>query len=259
MTHSSPYRNAYFGRMKKENGVQYWSRPEAYRALEAQYLAVREKEGWLFDDATLRRLPRLPEGHPQHKTGLWRRRSLARLLARLRQKGAIQLLDAGCGNGWMSHQLASQLDATVWATDVNRSELEQGARVFVHPRLQFLFVDIQEDTLPAGQFDVVLFAGSFQYFSDAKAALSSARRLLAPQGEIHLIDTNFYPDENSRRQARAATAQYYARLDLPGMTAYYHHHLLSEVGGENLNARLWPRFLQKIKWLSPFPWIRLMK
>lgn len=247
-----------FYRMEINNGVSYYADPAPFTASELLYLTVRERENRLLSDAALAALPFVPRGHPDARLWRWRRAALHRLVAyflKKSEKKRLQILDLGCGNGWMSNQLARRLNADVWAVDVNRPELEQGARVFGTTNPRFVFADIFENGLPEAYFDAAVLAGSFQYFPDAGHLLDALRRTLRPGGEIHAIDTNFYKNETQRQAAQAATAVYYARLGVPGMAAYYHHHLRNEVGGEDLNGRLPVIFLQKIKVLSPFPWL----
>jgi ubiquinone/menaquinone biosynthesis C-methylase UbiE len=138
---------------------------------------------------------------------------------------------------------------------VNRVELEQAARLFEAPR--FYFADVFDKGLPEAYFDVVVLAGSLQYFSDLKGLFAALKRLMKPEGVIHIIDTNFYTNAQLLANAAAGTQNYYACLGVPEMAGFYHHYLLEDIGGMNLNERLWIRFLQKIKVLSPFPWIRV--
>lgn len=240
------------------HSITYLSDPARFAVQEKQYLDLREKEGMVLRDELVRLLPDLPKGHPLSRLWHWRRASLRRLIRHLQttyRDGNLHLLDLGCGNGWMSNQFSQHLSAEVWGVDVNRIELEQAARLFEFPR--FYFADIFGETLPGNYFDVVVLAGSIQYFSNLDELFTALKRVLKPDGVIHIIDTNFYLNEQLRAKAVAATQNYYAGLGMPEMAGFYHHHLLEDVGGANLNDRLWIRFLQKIKVLSPFPWIRV--
>jgi ubiquinone/menaquinone biosynthesis C-methylase UbiE len=111
--------------------------------------------------------------------------------------------------------------------------------------------------LPEHHFDLVLFAGSFQYFSDTPRLLNLVKNGLKSPGALHIIDTNFYPNETSRTRARKATFQYYETMGVPEMAAFYHHYLRSEIPGVDRRNHLKDRFLQKIGYLSPFPWIQI--
>ena len=245
--------------MKQNDVLKILSDPALYSEKEALYLRVRALEGWNYPTEILKNLPNVPKNHPHARLWAWRRRSLERLTKYLRTQfkdQTVHLLDIGCGNGWMSHYFAENLEAEVWGIDVNMPELEIAAETFVKPNLQFLFADIETVTLPENQFDVVVFAGAFQYFRHPSTVLEAVRKTLKPGGEIHIIDTNFYQNEAKRLKAQQGTQAYYEQKGVPEMAAYFHHHLRETVGGADLNSNLKSRILQKIRYLSPFPWIR---
>ncbi len=249
----------------RHRGVWQLSDAEPFAGHQSRYLEVREREGRLPDDMTVSGLPAVPDGHPQ--AGEWRVRawSLARLQSYLDARRHLQVvLDVGCGNGWMAARLAEPPGRLVYALDVNQHELEQGARVFRdNPRLIFLFGDVGGEALAAARVDLVLLAGSVQYFSDLTALIPQLLRLLRPGGELHIMDSPFYDREEAVR-ARARSEDYYRRLGCPEMAAHYHHHSkdLLELFGPHLlhdPARLLSRVGRRILRTgeSPFPWIRI--
>lgn len=249
----------------RSNGVWRLSAAEPFDHSRDRYLEVREREGRLLDDGTVRRLPEVPPGHPQ--AGEWRvrARSLAGFMSYLdaRRERAV-ILDVGCGNGWMTARLAEPPGRLVYGLDVNSRELEQGARVFRHnPRLIFLFADVMGDDIPAGRVDLVLLAGSVQYFPFVPALVPRLLRLLRPGGELHILDSPFYGRGGAAR-ARARSEEYYCYLGCPEMTGHYHHHCfdgLQPFGPELLfdPSRIMSRVRRRIPGSgeSPFPWIRI--
>lgn len=237
------------------------SDPAAFTAQSALYLKVRAQEYWIYPDALLPLLPRVPAQHPHAHLWTWRRRGLARLLSFLKSQfrdQSFNVLDVGCGNGWMSHYLSKNLpQAHILGVDVNLTELEQAVRVFQRPNLQYAFADLEADVLPEQQFDLVLFAGAFQYFQAAEKVLQAAQRVLKPGGLVHIIDTNFYKNERAQAKAQAGTRSYYTQLNVPEMAAFYHHFLKKDIPGVDRLDTLKGRFLQKIGYLSPFPWMEI--
>lgn len=245
--------------------IHYLSDPSPFAEKTRRYLAVRQREGRVLSDEQVLHLPRTDSpSRAQRREWRWRARSLGRMLRYLRRRPAgLRILDLGCGNGWMSMRLAGLPGSAIWAVDVNLPELEQGARVAQaagKTNVTFAFADILENTLPEAHFDIVLLAAAVQYFPDLPALLAAARRVLKPGGEIHFIDSPFYPNEERRVAARSATRRYYTEKGAPEMAGYYHHHLWADVraaGGENLSAGWWPRLLQRLRWWAPFPWVRV--
>lgn len=192
--------------------------------------------------------------------------------------GNFRILDLGCGNGWLANRLAENPTWEVWAVDVNEEELAQGARLFGRENLRFVFADlVSRNAVPgtpsrnavpgalAGTafrdtFDVVVLAASMQYFPDLEQLIFPLKKCLKPGGEIHILDSPFYKNEMEQAAARQRTFEYYSQLGVPEMSAFYHHHLWADVeklGGVDLNNRLGIKFLQKIKWLAPFPWVKI--
>lgn len=249
--------------------LEYLSDPLFFREKEQLYLKVRQQEGRILDDAAVSALPDTAPTHPHAREWRWRKRTFLRFQDYLQafSPDPLNILDLGCGNGWMANRLAENPSWTVMAADLNKLELEQGARLFGRENLHFFYADIAERRYYPGMaglpfrdtFHVIVLAASVQYFPDLGALLAALKDLLRTGGEIHLLDTHFYPNEPARAAARERTRQYYAGIGLTGMADYYHHHMWPEarqLGGEDLNRGLGVRFLQKTGWLSPFPWIR---
>jgi len=259
--------------------IHFFSDPVSFREKEKIYLEVRRREGRVFPDEVVRALPFISKSNPYAKEWVWRRRSFERFRKQLSESwqlsessAGIRILDLGCGNGWLANRLAENPSWDVWAVDVNEAELAQGARLFGRENLQFVYADfVSRNAVPGGSlpgisfrdtFDLVVLAASVQYFPDLEQLIFSLKKCLKPGGEIHILDSPFYKNENEKEAARRRTLEYYTKLGVPEMATFYHHHLWSEVeslGGVDLDNRLGIKFLQKIKWLAPFPWIRLMR
>ena len=244
--------------------LEYRSNPSDFQRKEQLYLDVRRREGRVPTDEALLQLPHVKTPAALTKEWRWRKRSLERLDRYLnRQYGnqPIRLLDLGCGNGWMSNYLASQPEREVWATDLNEQELLQGSRVFQKENLRFVYADVLQGTLPGQYFEVIVLAASVQYFPDLKELLTALRRLLAANGTIHFLDSHFYATEAERHAARQRSFTYYEQAGVPEMGKFYHHHLwkeAQELGAVNLHRRPDVYLLQRLGYLAPFPWLKLV-
>jgi len=229
------------------------------------YLRLRAKEGRLYPDAIVARLPQISVGHPLADEWRARSASAARLTRYLsRRPGRLTILDLGTGNGWFGHVL-SRSGHRVIGLDGNQHELQQAARVFTGINgLNFVEGDVFSAPFTPEAFDVVLLASVIQYFYDLPLLLRSLARHLKPGGEIHVMDSPLY-SETEWPEAAQRSRQYFASLGFPEMSNYYHHHRLSELNAFDpiilyrpvpLRLRL-KRLLGRMD--SPFSWIVLKR
>jgi ubiquinone/menaquinone biosynthesis C-methylase UbiE len=239
--------------------VRFFTDPEPFHDKESCYLKVRQLEGRLLSDEIVKKLPSSSLLNIYAKEWIWRARSLARLKRYLPQHKPLKILDLGCGNGWLANQLAENQQWTVWALDLNKMELEQGARLFGSSRLTFAYADVLQSPFPEKNFDVIVLTASVQYFPDLSQLIVALRKLLNPKGKIHVLDTPFYQNESEQTAAQQRTLNYYTQLGVPQMANYYHHHLwpkAQQLGAKNLNNTIQIKLLQRVRWLAPFPWLQ---
>src|SRR5512133_1402896 len=173
------------------------------------YLRVREREGRLYSDEIVRRLPDVPPGLPLHRE--WRARaasleSLSRYLLHLGQP--LRLLEVGCGNGWLSHQLSTLPGVQVWGLDRRGIELTQAARLFNRESAGFLAADVFRAPFAPRAFDVILLPSVIQYFADLPRLIRTLLADLRDGGELHILDSPVY-DAADVQQARERTKTYY--------------------------------------------------
>jgi protein-L-isoaspartate O-methyltransferase len=197
---------------------------------EQLYIALRKKEGRVYSDEELATLPHIHASHPHYKEWLIRKHSCKALLSYIKQKETIQhILEVGCGNGWLSAQLAKHIDVEVTGLDINSKELEQAKKVFGKvPGLDFINGSLQSEQLKDKKFDMIILAASIQYFPSLKETIKLALEYLTLLGEIHIMDSPFYQPQDLEA-ARQRTRAYYGTVGHPEMAAHYHHHTLSEL------------------------------
>jgi SAM-dependent methyltransferase len=227
---------------------------------ESSYIDIRKKEGRLFSDSEVKLLPEVSSSHPLFLEWKIRRQSAQRLITYLSKRSKCTILEIGCGNGWLSNQLAGLPNTDVLGLDVNETELTQAASVFSHSqRLAFVLGDIFTIKLPM-QFDYVIFASSLQYFSDLDKLFILVSNLLTETGEIHILDTPFY-DIGKLAQARRRSSSYFSQHD-SSMDSHYFHHAIQHLKKYDHTLLYNPgslivRLKNKIIKDSPFPWIRI--
>ena len=229
---------------------------------EKNYISLRDRENRIYTDNELACLPDIASNHIHYKEWQIRKRSCRRLISRLKnKKKAPDILEVGCGNGWLSNQLSKISGSSITGLDINFTELQQAARVFRNnPKLQFICGDLRSKDVEDKQFDIIVFAASIQYFPSLTEILDCALSHLNAKGEIHIIDTPFYA-ENELAAAKQRTAAYYSLSGLPEMTDYYFHHRLQELRSFDYRFLYDPSLFRNklFKNNSPFPWICIKK
>lgn len=229
------------------------------------YLRVREKEGRLYSDDIVRELPLVPDGHPLADE--WRARAasasrLRRYLARFPRQ--LRILDLGSGNGWLAN-LLTKSGHEVMGLDRNGFELKQAARVFsTNTEALFIEANIFSAPFKSESFDIVILASSIQYFGDLNLLFTTLGVYLKQQGEIHVMDSPLYHDQDVD-SAVERSREYYSELGFPEMAQQYFHHTFSSLTVFCPTMLYEPNSsLLKLKHLlnrddSPFPWLSIQK
>lgn len=236
--------------------------PVDTKVFEKQYICLRIKEGRLYTDEEVAQLPVIGRSHPLYNEWQIRKQSLSKLLSHISKKGNNpDILEVGCGNGWLSAQLAAHTFGEVWGTDINQTELTQAKRVFSNiSNLRFVYGDLRERPFPGKKFSLVIFAASIQYFPSLREILETAQQYLEENGEIHILDAHFYPKAEIDA-ARQRTKNYYRLMDAGEMTGFYFHHALDELEGFNYtilrDPHSWKNKFSLYK--NPFHWITIKK
>ncbi|MDB4728369.1 class I SAM-dependent methyltransferase [Saprospiraceae bacterium] len=227
---------------------------------EKAYLKVREQEGRLYSDEIVAQLPRLPQRHPHFKEWKMRQWNTERLLQYLQKKEAHSILDLGCGNGWLTHQIANRTNSQVLGVDINSTELIQANRLFSNDNCQFAYCDIFQEGLPAKYFDIIILDSCVQYFPNLNQLINRLQKFLKSNGEIHILDSPFY-DEKMVEKARQRSQDYYLDRGEEKMKAHYFHHTWDALQQNTYKIIYQPDTFKN--WLArklfgrgtPFPWI----
>ena len=227
---------------------------------EKVYITTRGLENRLCTDEELSKLPDIAENHTHYKEWQLRKVSARRLLHYLAaKKRSLEVLEIGCGNGWLAHRLAEIRGAEVTGLDINFTELQQAARVFNDdPNLNFIHGDIRSGILGDRQFDCIVFAATIQYFPSIKKILHLTLSYLKPEGEIHVIDSHLYrPEETATEKKKTLT--YYTSLGYPEMADFYYHHPITDLRSFHQELLHNPHSVRSrfLGMRNPWPWIRV--
>ena len=249
---------------QKIDGVYFLSEKASIGVDENLYVQVRKKEGRIYPDMVVKTLPLFYKNHPLKSEWIIRQKSCDKILKYISRKKYKIILEIGCGNGWLSNNILEKCGCFVAGVDVNREELKQAARIFGrNDNVRFIYGNIFEDIFPHEIFDMIIFAASIQYFSNIDKTLSSVFRFLKASGEIHIIDSKFY-HENEVDGARERSRRYYSELGIQEMTKYYFHHSWNELDKFNyliMNSKFYKMSkvlnLNKKLRQTNFPWIAI--
>jgi ubiquinone/menaquinone biosynthesis C-methylase UbiE len=248
---------------KLKNGVYFLS--EIDNSFETIYIALREHEKRVYSDEEVKHLPDTINSNPHKEEWKLRKHSLHRFTNYIQKfNDKLNLLDIGSGNGWFSSNVASNSLFNIYALDVNKSELEQAARVFNLNNIYFICGDIFDNIFVNHSFDIITLNSSIQYFNNLDRLIKRLFYFLKDNGEIHILDSPIY-NQNELIGAKERTARYYISIGFPDMAKYYHHHSFEKLKVYNYKILYDPKSLQndfkKIFGFkdSPFPWICVRK
>lgn len=221
------------------------------------YNAVKPPKQKTYTDEQLKFLPDFDIHSNEWEI---RRHSSNKLITYLGKKRRhLNILEVGCGNGWLSAKLATLPNVQVTGLDINQSEIIQANRVFKKVNLDFIYDSFNDNSFETEKFDVIVFAASLQYFPSVVTVLQLAVSLLNRGGEIHIIDTPFYePAEVEKADKRCR--DYYMDMGIPEIADHYFHHSISEFWGFEYRVLFNPcSFINRLFKKSPFYWVAINK
>lgn len=249
--------------LPKSDGV-YLFNNEKY-LFEEGYLRLRRKEKRLYSDDEVKLLPFASSLNPHKKEWDYRAKSFIKFKVYLQSfNKQLDVLDLGCGNGWFAGELSKSYSHNFYCLDINLYELKQGARIFRDENIRFIYGDIFKMELSKNSFDLILLNSSVQYFENLNSLLKELIFLLKLDGEIHIIDSPFYEDEELPL-ARQRTEEYYKSIGFIEMSNFYFHHTYKNLYDFNHQLLFDPRTLKNkvlafaFKSESPFPWIKIKR
>lgn len=224
--------------------------------LEKEYTGIRTKEGRMYEDDIVRKLPEIPRDHALHSEWNLRAYPAGNFAAYLKVHNCRSIVEVGCGNGWFTTLIQNKLNVPACGIDVEMKELHQAARIS-KGKSTFVYGDIFSDALNGLKADAVLLAACIQYFPDVKRLITRLQEV----GTIYIIDSPVYKNGKAA-EAKARSATYFKSMGSPGMEKFYHHHErkdFEEFKPEYLydaSAPLW-WFLGLVFKTSRFPWIKI--
>jgi 2-polyprenyl-3-methyl-5-hydroxy-6-metoxy-1,4-benzoquinol methylase len=232
----------------------------AKKDFERLYIASRNKENRVYTDEQVEQLPCIEDAHIHYHEWQVRKRSAGRLFNYLEKKNKpLTVLEAGCGNGWLSARLSAITGSAITGADINKTELDQARRVF-GKRTNITFTEGNiADIHFQKKFDVIIFAAAVQYFPSFEEIIGDALPLLNKDGEIHITDSYFY-NAAKIEKAKERSVLYYQSIGYGEMAEFYFHHSVGSLSSFNYKLLFNPAALKNklFRKKDPFPWIRIM-
>lgn len=249
--------------LPKSEGVYIFENEK--NPFEELYLKLRRKEKRLYSDEEVKLLPFASSLNPHKREWDYRAKSFIRFKEYLKKfNEELNILDLGCGNGWFSGELSKTFNHNFYCLDVNLYELRQAVRLFNDENIKFIYGDLFKMEIAKNSFDLVVMNSSVQYFGNLNSLLKELMYALKLEGEIHIIDSPFY-EEEELQTAKERTTAYYNSLGFPEMSDFYFHHTYKNLNDFNHQILYDPRTLKNkllslaFKSDSPFPWIKIKR
>lgn len=210
----------------RTNGIWRFLTPEMHAYFGPfirDYQTVRHREGRGSDDPTYYRALPFEDKNAKHQ-GDWRVRAesfrtfMNGVFTPLEGKynRALNILDLGAGNGWLSNRLSSRghhlaaIDLTVNTFD------GLGAHVYYETDFIPIQADFTQLPLRDDQVDLAIFNASLHYATSIEETLGEALRVLCHEGHVIIMDTPVYKQAASgRRMVREREALFKAQYGFP--------------------------------------------
>ncbi len=232
---------------------------------EEKYIRLRRKEKRLYRDDEVKLLPFASSLNPHKKEWEFRAKSFIRFKEYLNSfNKKLDILDLGCGNGWFAGELSKSFSHNFYCIDINLFELKQGARLFKSENIHFIYGDIFRMEFAKNSFDLIILNSSAQYFESINSLLKELIFILKLDGEIHIVDSPFYKEEDLPEAIKRTTA-YYKSIGFPEMSEFYFHHTFTSLTDFNHQILYDPKNIKNrllslaFKSDSPFPWIKIKR
>lgn len=252
--------------IKKENskdGITHLSLVD--ESFEKLYLQLINREKRFYPDDEVKLIPYASERNPHKKEWELRTKTFLRLRNYIStKKTKLNILDVGCGNGWLIGQLAKEFDHNYFGIDTNLAELQQADRLFTKENVKFIYGNITKAALPTDTFNIVILNSTLQFFKEVDPLLKELLTISKSYGEIHILDTPFYIQSDLIR-VRNNSLKHFTSIKLPEMTSKYFHHTLEELKYFRYIFHYNPETLKnKLSHLifdedSPYPWIMITR
>lgn len=121
--------------------------------------------------------------------------SILKVLNHLNIPSSTKILDAGCGGGYVAHELYSKVYKNIWRFDASESGIEISQNSFPEIKDRFVIHNAYEKKLPKhfpeSNYDLVISVEVIEHLYSPKRYLENINRWLKPGGYV-LITTPYH-------------------------------------------------------------------
>ena len=141
----------------------------------------------------------------------------------IRNAGAGQLLDLGCGTGYGTAELADALGSDVLVIGLDRIAPSASSR---RANASFLRADLRDTPLAPDSFDTIVSFQVIEHLEDPSAYLAAIARLLRSDGTAHLTTPNvltsdaanpWHVHEYEANELRAKLLEHFEEVEMLGV------------------------------------------
>ena len=120
----------------------------------------------------------------------YERHIVLKALSKIKPNG--QMVDVGCGPGYLSDQIGQKFpDVKIAGLDIAELTLKNAKRTWspdVYPGLEFLTGDAQQLPFPDNSLDFIVSSLSLHHWPDAQTVFQEIFRTLKPGGKVLIFD-----------------------------------------------------------------------
>ena len=222
----------YIENSAREGSLQEINVEELFHEVEAHCARLSPSEALRFVFALDQRLYSLSGGlsvayddgvHTKHRHTRYHDFFVSRI------KSGATVLDIGCGNGFLAHDIAKKSGAQVTGIDLNQGSIDVARQRFSHENVKFVCGDVLKD-LPTNRYDVVVLSNVLEHLPERVAFLRKVQSVIHPSK--YLIRVPLF--ERDWRVPLKQELGVEWRLDITHEIEYTQEEFLDEVASANL-------------------------
>lgn len=121
------------------------------------------------------------------------------LLSKVNPKENWDVIDLGCGAGYLSEELYRKVNCRITGIDFSTEAMSLSRERLSDLPINFIHSNLTETRLPNQCADLIICSGSLEHVKNIEAALLEVSRLLKPGGILYITSSNKFSFVNIQR------------------------------------------------------------